>query len=132
MLQVRRTRFMSEAENAKVVRKLVDALNTWDLEAWMSCFTDDVVGRGMLSGGSSSGIEARRQSLINMKETFAVLHDDIVGLYPSGDHVVLEVQVYSKLAKEYKGQPPGTEKTKYELFIYKFRDGKICESRSYV
>ena len=63
---------------------------------------------------------------------FAVLHDDIIGLYPSGDHVILEVSVYSKLAKEYKGNPPGHEKTKNELFIYKFRDGKICESRSYV
>jgi ketosteroid isomerase-like protein len=123
---------MTEAENVQVVEKLVNALNTWDLDAWMSCFTDDVTGRGMLSGGSSSGIEARRQSLLNMQQTFAVLHDDIVGLYPSGDHVILEVQVYSKLAREYKGNPPGYERTKYELFIYKFRDGKICESRSYV
>jgi hypothetical protein len=67
-----------------------------------------------------------------MQQTFAVLHDDIIGLYPSGDHVILEVSVHSKLAKEYKGNPPGFEKTKNELFIYKFRDEKICESRSYV
>ena len=123
---------MSETENAAVVKKLVDALNTWDLDAWMSCFTDDVTGRGMLNGATSSGIESRRQSLLNMQQTFAVLHDDIIGLYPSGDHVILEVSVYSKLATDYKGNPPGTEKTKNELFIYKFRDGKICESRSYV
>jgi ketosteroid isomerase-like protein len=123
---------MSEADNAAVVKKLVEALNTWDLDAWMSCFTEDVTGRGMLNGATSSGIESRRQSLLNMQQTFAVLHDDIIGLYPSGDHVILEVSVYSKLAREYKGNPPGHEKTKNELFIYRFRDGKICESRSYV
>jgi ketosteroid isomerase-like protein len=122
----------SEVANVEVVKKLVQALNTWDHETWATCFTDDVTGRGMLSGGSSSGIEARRQSLVNMQQTFAVLQDEIVGLYASGDHVILEVKVYSKLAREYKGSPPGFEKTKYELFIYRFRDGKICESRSYV
>jgi ketosteroid isomerase-like protein len=123
---------MSESENAAVVRKLVQALNTWDHEAWASCFTDDVTGRGMLSGGSSSGIEARKQSLVSMQDTFEVLHDEIIGLYPSGEHVILEVEVYSKLRREYKGRPPGFEQTKNELFIYRFRDGKICESKSYV
>ena len=123
---------MAEADNVAVVEKLVNALNNWDMDAWMSCFTDDVTGRGMLNGASSSGIESRRKSLQSMQQTFAVLHDDIIGMYPSGDHVILEVSVYSKLAREYKGNPPGHEKTKNELFIYKFRDGKICESRSYV
>jgi ketosteroid isomerase-like protein len=123
---------MSEADNKQVVQKLVQALNTWDLESWTSCFTDDVVTRGMLRGGQTSGIESRRQSLLTMQKTFAELHDEIVGLYPSGDHVILEVFVHSKLAQEYKGNPPGHEQQKHELFIYKFRDGKICEARSYV
>jgi len=39
---------MSEADNAKVVEKLVNALNTWDHDTWASCFTDDVFGRSML------------------------------------------------------------------------------------
>jgi ketosteroid isomerase-like protein len=123
---------VGEAENVEVVKKLVNALNTWDHEAWESCFTEDVTGRGMLSGGSSSGIESRRQSLRTMQEDFEILHDEITGLYPSGDHVILEVLVHTKLRNERRGNPPGFEQTKYELFIYKFRDGKICESRSYV
>jgi hypothetical protein len=67
-----------------------------------------------------------------MQSDFEVLHDEITALYPSGDHVVLEVYVKSKLRKERGGNPPGFEQAKYELFIYKLRDGKICESRSYV
>ena len=42
------------------------------------------------------------------------------------------LNVMKKLAKEYKGNPPGHEKTKNELFIYKFRDGRICEERVYM
>jgi ketosteroid isomerase-like protein len=122
---------MAEAENKQVVEKLVQAINTWDLESWTSCHTEDVTSLSMLSGGISIGIASRRQALLDWQQRFAVLRNDIVGLYPSGDHVILEVSVYFKLAMEYKGNPPGFERTRYEIFVYKFRDGKICEARSY-
>ena len=68
---------MSEAENVAVVKNLVEALNTWDLDAWMSCFTEDVTGRGMLNGATSSGknsaaigIEATR----SVSKAGSVLH----------------------------------------------------------
>ena len=122
---------MMENENTKAVRRLIDALHAWDADAWANLHTEDVQGKAMISGTTWSGRETAREHLLSWKETFETLHNEITGLYPSGDCVILEIIASFKLAKESRGRPAGTSHKQNEIFIYKFRDAMICESRSY-
>lgn len=120
-----------ELDNVGVVEQLVAALHAWDADAWASYHTADSVGVAVLSGSSWQGRDAARRNLLAWKETFSSLHNDIVGIYPSGDHVILEVVATFTLAKEHKGQPAGTQRQQHELFVYRFEDGRIAETRAY-
>lgn len=122
---------MSEEENRAVIERLVQALNDGDASAFADCYAEDTVIRWMASGRRATGRDAAYRWLADALAAFADLSNEIVGIYPSGETVVLEVIARGRQVKEFRGTPPGRELNKAELYVYHFRDGKIREVRCY-
>jgi uncharacterized protein (TIGR02246 family) len=120
-----------ESRNRAVVERLVQALNDGDAQAFADCYTEDVVIRWMPSGRHTTGRDAAHQWLAEAFEVYEDLSNEIVGIYPSGDTVSLEVIARGMQVKESRGNPPGRVLNQPELYIYHFRDGLIDQVRRY-
>jgi ketosteroid isomerase-like protein len=101
------------------------------VQAFADSYTDDVVIRWMKTGRTATGRQAAADWIAEAFGAFDRLSNDIVGVYPSGSTVVLEVIARGTQVRAMRGIPAGRVLNNPEAYVYHFRDGKICEARCY-
>jgi hypothetical protein len=105
------------AANRETVERLIDALNTRDLELFHAQFHDDAVMEYPQSGERIVGAENRRAVYGAFPGLPAVAPRRIVG---DGDVVVVEARL------DY-----GDEADWRAVFVFELRDGKIARETAY-
>ena len=117
-------------ENVEVVRKVIEAFNRGDLDAWLVYWTDDIdlrVAPGLPDDhGPINGKDALRAFLQGWLDTFDEFRIEPIELIDAGkDNVV----VFMRLSGRAKLSGVETDLTYAELDT--FRDGKIARARQY-
>ena len=116
---------MSESENEKVVREMVDAVNRHDVEAFLEYCADDVVAI-YSSLNRYEGKEEWGRDLAHEWETVPDTNLRIMSMISGGNTVVLEWYWKGTITGDYHGIP-ATNKT-YEapgVWIIEFEKGKV-------
>ena len=120
-----------EDQNRACVERHVRALNDGDVDGFLDCLTDDVVVHWPRSGRAHNGKGAVRKWIDDIFSAYEQLTNEIVGIYPSGSTVVLEVVARGTQVRDLNGIPAGRVLDNPELYVYHFRDGRIREARCY-
>jgi steroid delta-isomerase-like uncharacterized protein len=121
----------SENQNRACVERHVQAVNAADAHAFVDCMTDDVRIHWPRSGREINGKTAVAEWIGAIFNAFDHLSNEIVDVCASGQTVVLEIIARGTQVRELEGTAAGRVLDTSELFVYRFRDGKICEARCY-
>ena len=78
---------MSTEENKALIRRMVEAVNSQDAEAWRGAFAEGYVWHGP-NGFEVEGLEAMREGMAMYWSAMPDFHIDIVELVAEGDLVV--------------------------------------------
>jgi ketosteroid isomerase-like protein len=119
---------MSGDANKKLVRDAWEAFWRGDIEAGLACFADDAawtVPGLMKTSGVKRGKDEIRRFRKGILDIFSELERRLVGLYASGDFVILESAVTGRLKN-------GKTYENAACSVWEIRDGKIREVREYL
>jgi ketosteroid isomerase-like protein len=116
-------------ENAEVVRRLLDAIGSRDLECLLELTDPDVKWRSFFALGEGDG-EYRghtglRQYLGDLAESWDVLRIEVDSLLDAGAVVVAVGHIH------YKGRESGAESTAHAGWMFKLRDGRVVVFRAF-
>ena len=118
---------MSQA-NVEVVKAAFAAYNRGDLDAWLAEADPDVEWH-VLPEATDPGPHRGRQVILERaalwRQTLGGLRAEVLEYIDAGEYVIAPVRL--------RGQPPGSdaEVVLDEVYVSKFRNGKIVELREY-
>jgi steroid delta-isomerase-like uncharacterized protein len=120
-----------EARNKATVRRFDDAVSTGDAEL-ISKTTDELVAPDVRIHTplpiQATGAQALKQVWAMLLRGLPDLHVAIEDLIAEGDKVVSRNTVTGSHQGEYRGLPPtGKSITYNEIFVFRFKDGRIAE-----
>ncbi|OLT38253.1 ester cyclase [Actinomadura sp. CNU-125] len=118
--------------NKEMLRRFHEALNSQDMEV-ISKTMDEVVQPDVLIRTplplESTGVQAVKEVFEVLLRAFPDLHVSIEDLIAEGDKVVSRNVVTGTNLGEYMGRPPtGKPVTYNEMFVVRFRDGRVAET----
>ncbi len=121
-----------EATNKATSKRFRDAVNTGDAEL-ISKTIDELVAPDALIRTplplETTGAEALKQVFARLQRAFPDLHITIEDLVAEGDKVVSRNTVTGTHEGEYMGvQPTGKSITYNEIFVFRFKGGRIAET----
>lgn len=115
---------------ADIVRDLVDAWNSQDVERICSFFHEDFEN-WQLPLPTVRGLDAYRRHLRHWFTAHPDLRMEIVTLFAEGDRVCLETRGVSRSTGSFFGSSVGGERENLALDILELRDGKVWRERGY-
>lgn len=117
------------ADNKQVVRRLTEAWNDRDREAWLGVHADEVIINR--PGEPSEAIEAEAMWEAEQSGLFAAFPDIVAnteGLIAEDDRVLVRWRLTGTHEGEFHGvAPTGTEITYTEWALYRIEDGQAVE-----
>ena len=121
-----------QTRNKATVRRFCDAANTGDAQLISKTIDElvepDAVIRTPLPI-EASGAEALKKVFERLHRVYADLHVTVEDVIAEGDKVVARNTVTGTHQGEYMGlQPTGNSVTYNEIFIFRFRGGRIAET----
>lgn len=119
-------------EPREIVRAMVDALNTGDVDAFVDFYAPDVVVRMMGSGDTIEGVDSVRSWIEGAYDALEGFSNDVVGIYDDGDVVALEVVARGRANRDFAGRSEGEMFDNPELYVYRLDNGRIREARVYL
>jgi steroid delta-isomerase-like uncharacterized protein len=124
------------AHNKATLRRFEDALGSGN-EELISMMLDEIVAPGAVISTplpvEGSGAEKLKEIVTRLRRAFPDLHVTVEDVIAEGDRVVARNTVTGTHLGEYMGIPPTGKSVTYdEIFIARFVDGRIAETRGLV
>ena len=118
---------MSIKENKAIVRKVVEAANTRDLEVMDELVAPDFVDHKR----QLQGLEALKQWAAMIYKSFSDFHETVEDIIAEGDKVWVRIKVTGRHTGEFLGlAPTGKKFTETSVDIFRIVNGKLVEGWS--
>jgi steroid delta-isomerase-like uncharacterized protein len=123
---------MAEKDNIELAKQQIAALNSRDLDGYLSRIDDSYVGQSETAPGPIHGREGVRQNLENIFRAFPDLQIETEQIIASGDSVVARI----RMTATHKGSFAGIAPTNKSIVlsgcnVIEIRDGKLISGRLY-
>ncbi len=123
---------MADKDNIEFAKKQIAALNSRDLDGYLSRIDDSYVGHSETAPGPIHGREGVRQNLENILRAFPDLRIETEQIIASGDSVVTRM----RMTATHKGTFAGIAPTNKSIIlsgcsVVELKDGKAISGRLY-
>jgi len=123
---------MAEKENIELAKVQIAALNSRDLENYVSRFDESYVGRSELAPGPIQGRAGVRQNIDNIFTAFPDLRLEVEQIIASGDSVVARFVATGTHRGNFAGVPPTNRSIElHACNVLEVSNGKIIRGRLY-
>ncbi len=123
---------MAENENIELARKQIDALNTRDLDQYVSRVDESYVGQSETAPGPVRGPEGARGNIGMLLNAFPDLRVEIQDILASGDRVVVRMRATGTHKGNFAGIAPTNKSFTLEACnVIEIQNGKVIRTRLY-
>ena len=123
---------MAEKDNIQLAENQIAALNSRDLDQYLSRIDDSYVGESETAPGPIRGRDGVRQNLEMMFKAFPDLRFEVEQILASGDHVIARVRVTGTHKGNFAGIAPTNKSVSWRgCNAVELRNGKAIRGRLY-